>query len=66
MIICCTYYKLLINFWCITYFSITHLGGKIAKDLNIPEDLVNKGSFDQWDVLECIKNLKIMSRVYDE
>ena len=47
-------------------FLPTDLGGKMAKDLNIPEDLVNKGSFDQWDVLECIKNLRIMSQVYDE
>ena len=38
----------------------------MAKDLNIPEDLVNKGSFDQWDVLECIKNLRIMSQVYED
>ena len=47
-------------------FLPTDLGGKMSKDLNIPEDLVNKGSFDQWDVVECIKNLRIMSQVYDE
>ena len=38
----------------------------MAKDLNIPEDLVNKGSFDQWDVVECIKNLRIMTQVYED
>jgi len=46
--------------------AFTDKGGKMAKDLNIPEDLVNKGSFDQWDVVKCIKNLRIMSQVYDE
>ena len=47
-------------------FLPTDLGGKMAKDLNIPEDLVNKGSFDQWDVVECIKNLRIMTQVYED
>ena len=47
-------------------FLSTDLGGKMAKDLNIPEDLVTKGSFDQWDVVECIKNLSIMSHVYED
>ena len=51
---------------CNIIFLSTDLGGKMAKDLNIPEDLVNKGSFDQWDVVECIKNLRIMSQVYED
>ena len=47
------------------YFFFKFAGAKSAQDFNFPEEIYAKGFCEQWEVVECIKNLKELTRLYD-